>query len=184
MKHNSQRNYITLVGLVVFLVLWTVLLIFYKPMDLINFLGVGNSYLVLFLVSVFSSLSSLTFVSTYPMIVTYTLGNLDTLMIAVCAGAGLSIGDALFYYLGLEVRTVIKGKLRQRLHKLLIWIAQRPAGMVPVLVYLYVGFTPLPNNLLTGTLAAAGYPFKKVILPVFLGNMSFPFIAIMITGWF
>ena len=33
---------------------------------------------------------------------------------------------------------------------------------------------PLANNILTGGLSLTGYRFRRIALPVFLGNFTFP----------
>ncbi len=46
--------------------------------------------------------------------------------------------------------------------------------MVPVVTYLWVGVLPVANNILTGGLALTGYRFRRIAVPIFLGNATFP----------
>lgn len=157
-----------------FIAFWTVLLILYDPKEIVKTIGIENGYLLTFFVALLGAFSSLTFASVYPMVVTFALGELNPILLTIAAGTGLTIGDSLFFYLGIKVRPFIKGKLKQKLDQFVEWTKQRPTWLIPVIVYFYVGFTPFPNNLLTGSLAASGYAFKKVVLPVLLGNITFP----------
>jgi hypothetical protein len=38
----------------------------------------------------------------------------------------------------------------------------------------WVGLLPIANNILTAGLALAGYRFRRVLVPIFLGNVTFP----------
>jgi membrane protein YqaA with SNARE-associated domain len=177
-EDHSTRNYITAGGIIFFIILWTVLSILYTPKEIVEFVGITNGYILTFLVAVMGALSSITTFSIYPMIITFALGDLNPLLLGIIAGIGLSIGDFIFYYFGFEIKGIIKGKLRKFLKKFFNWLVKRPPWQVFGLVYLYVGFTPFPNNLLTGTLAVSGYPFKKIIIPVAMGDITLPLLII------
>lgn len=181
MEKNRRRTYITLAATIFFIAFWTILLMLYNPKEIVKAIGIENGYLLTFFVAMLGAFSSLTFASVYPMIVTFALGDLNPVILTVAAGSGLTIGDALFYYLGMKVRPFIKGKMKRLLDRFLEWTQHRPAWLIPLIVYFYVGFTPFPNNLLTGSLAASGYAFKKAIIPVLLGNISFPVLITILT---
>ncbi|MDX1629993.1 MAG: hypothetical protein R3345_14895 [Fulvivirga sp.] len=166
-------------GLVLlFIIGWTILLHLYSPEELVDWLGVRNSYLVAFLVSVIGALSSFTTFSTYPAIVTLASGSdIQPVLLGICAGIGLTIGDILFYYLGFTARGVASEKMKDKLEKILKWVAKKGQVYISIFIFIYIGMTPFPNNLLTGSLAVIGYPLKKVIVPLTLGDIFLPLLA-------
>ena len=100
MSDKSIKRSLLFWIILAFVVAWTVLLFFFSPKEIVEMIGVNNSYLVIFLVAVIGAFSSFTTFSAYPVIVTMAAGKLDPLLIGVVAGIGLAIGDTFFYFFG------------------------------------------------------------------------------------
>ncbi len=156
---------------------WTVVLLNYTPAELVEKLGVANSYGVAFLVSVFGAFSSFTTFSTYPMVVMLAAGRINPFILGAVAGVGLAVGDIFFYFFGLAARGATTNQLQQRVRRALTWLKKRSDLFIQFFIFFYVGFTPFPNNVLTGMLALDKYPFKKVVLPLVLGDLILPIVA-------
>lgn len=178
MKDWSFRNYLTVGGIIFFILFWTILLWMYEPRQLVEYIGVSNGYILTFIIAVIGALTSITTVSIYPMIITMAMGKLSPLPLALIAGAGLCIGDAIFYYLGIELKPYVTNKFKIKLENFMGWVETKPKWLTPLVIYFYIGFTPLPNNLLTGSLAIAGYPFRKIVTPLFLGDITLPLLIV------
>lgn len=168
------RSYFTLGGFIFFIGLWSVLFWIYEPRQFVEQIGVQNGYILTFLIATIGSLTSITTVSIYPMLLAMAIGDLGLLPLALIAGAGLALGDVVFYYLGMQCQPLVSPAMNSRLQKFLLWIEKKPRWLASITIYFYIGFTPFPNNLLTGSLALAGYPFRTVIIPLFLGDMTLP----------
>lgn len=180
MKINLQKGLarkIVFILLLLFIIAWTVLLYFHPPEELVTVIGVHNSYLVGFLISIIGALSSFTTFSTYPAIVTLATGEINPFILGISAGLGLAIGDVMFYYFGFTARGVVSKKIKERLEKVLNWLAKKSDRYIQVFIFLYVAFTPFPNNILTGSLALIGYPIKKVAPPLIIGDIVLPTLA-------
>lgn len=180
MKINLQKGItqkIIFTLLLVFIISWTILLYFHPPEELVSVIGVNNSYLVGFLISVIGALSSFTTVSTYPAIITLATGDINPFILGISAGLGLAIGDIMFFYFGYTARGVVSKKIKERLEKILNWLAKKSDRYIQVFIFIYVGFTPFPNNVLTGLLAIIGYPLKKVGPPLVAGDIVLPTLA-------
>ncbi|MFO8015850.1 MAG: hypothetical protein R6U32_01990 [Candidatus Woesearchaeota archaeon] len=170
------RRYGTLSAMIMFIVFWTALITIVGPENLVSMVGVEEVHAVAFFLAVFGALSSLTPVSIYPAIGTFAAGGANPIILGIVAGAGLAIGDSFFFFLGKEVRGAVSGYIRRRLKGFLEWLKEYP-WFVPVAVYLYVAFTPFPNNVLTGGLAFTGYRFRRLILPLMLGDLTLAFMV-------
>jgi len=156
---------------------WTIMLFYFAPKELVEQIGVSNSYLIVFLVAVIGAFSSFTTFSAYPVIVTMAAGKLDPLLLGVVAGIGLAIGDTFFYYFGVSARGVASKKLKNWLSNTLKWLKKKSDHFIQLFIFGYVGFTPFPNNILTGLLALSKYPYRKVALPLILGDLVLPIVA-------
>ena len=174
MNNLRTRRILMFVVILLFIIGWTVLLYHYRPRQIVNMLGVRDSYLTAFLISLFGAFSSFTPFSTYPAIIALGAGKVNPFILGAIAGIGLTIGDVLFFYFGITARAFTTEKFQEKLKQWLIWLQSKPDIYIYVFIFLYVGFSPFPNNALTGTLALMGYPLRKLLLPLLLGDMALP----------
>ncbi len=165
--------------LTVFIIGFFALYVFYSPKDLILYLGVRNSFLILFFVSLVGAFTSMTKFSAYPMIVALVAGNMSFFYVGLIAGIGLAAGDTLFFLFGYSAREITTHKWKDKLRNIVAKLHSINDLLVQGLIFVYVGASPFPNNLLSGALAFTGYPFKKVVAPLVLGDLAF----CMLVSW-
>lgn len=179
-----KREYVRKIGfftlLALLLVGWVVLFFLYEPAQVVAFIGASNGYLVAFLLSIIGALGTLTTVSTYPALYTMAAGELNPFALVAVATVGLSIGDSLFIALGRAAREVVSEGAREKAEWLLRFLHDRPAYVTQIVLFVWVGFTPLANNLLTAPLALTSFPARKMVLPVVLGNMTLPALTVLL----
>lgn len=151
----------------------SIFLFYFDPVELISEIGIHNVYIFLFILSVFGGTSSFTSTSFYAAVVILsTTGQLNPLTIGIIAGVGKSIGDSAFYLLGDRAFKAFFDKQPKAIEKVVLWLDDRPKWMIPIFIYIYSGFTPLPGDILMAALAMIEYPYKKAILPMMLGSMT------------
>ncbi|MFH1064784.1 MAG: VTT domain-containing protein [Candidatus Woesearchaeota archaeon] len=166
-----RKRYIVFVLLLIFIILWSILIYFKHPGEIIRMVGVKNGYIISFFVGLFGGAATFTAIIYYPVLGTLAAGGLHPLVLALIAGAGMTIGQSIYFYFGYTGRAVLSEKNQARMDKVRVWIHKKPEFLVRALIFLYVGFTPLPNNLLTASGGIIDYPFKKIIWPLLLGNI-------------
>lgn len=172
---KTLRNLGFWVLLLMMVVGWLVLFFFYRPEQIVEALGLTNSYIVTFLLGVLGAFTSLTTVSTYPAVYVMALGEEVTPWILILmTGVGLTIGDFFFVLLGRSARAALSEKWIERVRRLLSWLEKRPDFVTQVVLFFWVGLSPFANNLLTAPLAVSHFPIKKMVVPIFLGNLTFP----------
>ena len=175
----SQANWpfilrrILFVGLLLFMIGFLLLFLYLHPTELIMKLGVRNSFVVAFFVSLVGAFTSLTKFSAYPMIFAMVVGQMNFLLVGFIAGLGLASGDLLFFAFGFSARDLTGRKGKGKLRKILRKVQEMRSLLVQALIFFWVACTPLPNNLLSGSLAFIGYPFRKVLIPLALGDIAF-----------
>ncbi|MBT6069092.1 hypothetical protein HOG48_05025 [Candidatus Peregrinibacteria bacterium] len=164
-------------GLVVSLMIavFTVLL-FVTPEELVGVIGVTNGYLVVFLLALFHGFTAFLATSLYPVLVTFSLGGMHMFLLALIGGIAGALGNLIYFYIGYKGREVISEKYAKRVNGFSKWVNKQPRVVIPALAFMYFGFTPLPNEFLILSISVADYPFRKMILPLILGN-----IALMLT---
>ena len=160
-----------------FMIFWTVLIYMYNPEEIVRAVGINSGYLIIFIIAIIGAFSSFTTLTIYPAVATFALGDMHPLVLGLVAGIGLTIGDTVFYLFGSRIRAYTSMRFKVKLERFMQKIQPEPQWLVPSFIYFYVGFTPFPNNVLTGLLAVTGYPFNKVITPLFLGDLTLPLLA-------
>ena len=155
------------------MVCFLLLFIFFNPREVVIILGVRNSFLITYFVSLIGAFTSLTKFSAYPMIIALVAGGMNHFLGGFIAGLGLATGDILFFVFGYSARDFAGERGKKILNKILSKLYSIKEIFVQILIFLYVGASPFPNNLLSGALAFTGYPFKKVIIPLILGDIAF-----------
>lgn len=177
MERRKVKNVAIFIAILLFIVGWTILLYYYSPSEIVEWLGVTNSYLVAFLMAVFGAIASMTPVSTYPAIYTMASGGVSPLLLAPIAAIGLTVGDMIFVYFGLSAREALSEKFQNFVERVLRWLNEKPTLFIQVFVFVWVGILPIANNLITAPLAMTGFPIKKLLPPLMLGNLVFPIMA-------
>lgn len=169
---TKTKEYLGLAGILLFIISWFIFVFLVGPQTIVDFLGVQNTYLTIFLISAIGGFSSFTAVSVYSLLVTFVGGGASPLFIALAAGFGVTIGDSLFYLFGSKSRDALNQKTKQKVDRLKKFIKNKNSFLTPVLIFIYAGFTPFPNDIMTVSVALTGYSYKKAITPLFLGNLT------------
>lgn len=166
--------------LVTFLVLFTlvmsliVILYFVGPVEIVNRVGIQNAYLFAFLVAFFAGFSAWTSFSMVTILVTLVIGGVNPLYLGLVAGIGLAVGDIIMFFMGSEGRELIHGEWEKKLKKLAKFFEGEPKKLIPLITFIYMGLTPLPNDFLIIFLAMIKYPIKKLYVPIILGDITYP----------
>jgi len=146
-------------------------LAFIGPRELVGMLGVQNSLLVAFLVSLLGGVSTFTSASFFAVIGGLALGGIPLLSLMVVCGPALLIGDLVFYFFGKTTYGVLPAKTKRWLQKVEVWVQEGRNFPVQLGIVLYTGFSPFPGDILMMVLAIAKYPFRRMWLPLLFGNM-------------
>jgi membrane protein YqaA with SNARE-associated domain len=176
---NMRKRYLK--KLLFFLLIFLVVIFFaatfliIDPEQLIDILGVRNSYFIVFVIAFlggFSAWLSLSYILT---LITFSAGGLNPFFLGFIAGIALASGDLIMFFLGIKGRELIEGKWEKKLEKIAGWIKNKKRLMkfIPFLTYIYFGLTPFPNDILVIFLALIEYKPKKIYIPLILGDLTF-----------
>ena len=176
-RTNDKKNIIIVMSIALFIILWSILLHCYPPGEIVSMMGVRNIYIFIFMMAMIGGVSTFTSTAFYTTLITISLGGVNPIWVAFFASIGLTLGDMLFYYLGLMCKQCIKGKYVTYVD-ILTKKMERFDDRIIMLVVFFYSLTPLPSDIIAIALAMLGFPFKKMIVPLLAGNFVLIFMLV------
>lgn len=168
---------------VLLLAAWVSIFSFIDIAAIAKSIPVAGAYGVAFFVALIGGVSVFTSSSYLATIVALSLGPANPVLLALSAGTALTLGDNLFYFFGTKGRQSLPLPLVKRLDRAAVWLEGRSPTFIKLFVFVYTGFTPLPADALMLGLSFAGYPIRKVLAPIFLGNITLVLlVALLVKG--
>lgn len=164
-------------AIVSILAILTIFLFYVHPSAIVLAIGVKNIYLATFLLAIIGGVSAFTATSFYATLFAFALGGANPFLLALFSAPGVLLGDLIFWYLGYKGKTIVRPAIGRIIEKLSSWLLTKPRWLIPVGVYIYTGFLPLPGEFLMVLLALLGISFKRVWLPTLLGNYTLALIV-------
>lgn len=179
---DKKRRFFLIVTIIIF---WSSFLFFVGPATLLSWLGDNNALLITFLVATFGGVSIFTAISFYSALAAFVAAGVNPYQLGIVGGVGLTLGDSLFYYLGYSGRQVLYGKPKEWANELSNWLLKKPLWMIPLVTFIYATAVPLPNDILTVSLGFSHVKYKRILLPLLLGNILFTIFIVFVvrTSW-
>jgi membrane protein YqaA with SNARE-associated domain len=180
LNYGVNKNILILGLIVLFIVSWSIFFFYHPPGEIVERLGVRNVYIFVFLLAIIGGVSTFTSTTFYTALIAISLGGVNSLWIALFASVGRTFGDLVFYYLGIKSKQCIKGKYAGNVFRLTKWMRQIDDRRTMLLIFFY-SLTPLPSDIIVIALAIVGFPFRKMIVPLLVGNFTLIFILVEIS---
>ena len=169
---KGTKKIITFVGFLGIIALWVAVFSYVNPELIVAKIGVTNGYLVLLLIGAIGGVSVFTGPSYFIALTTLSVVGLNPLLLGLAGGFGVTVGDTIMFFLGMNAGSKAPEKFQEKLHKLEKKLENKSRWFVNLITYSYITFTPFPNEIVTISLGLLGYK-KRLILPIlFLGNIS------------
>ncbi|WP_246275881.1 VTT domain-containing protein [Methanolobus zinderi] len=168
---SKRKDLLVAISLVLFIIAWSVLLVYYPPEKVVEFLGVQNTYLIVFLLAASGGVSAFTSTSFYTALVTISLGGVNPVYLAIFASVGLTLGDIVFYVVGKKGRSCVTPTYGKYINRFLQLVEKVSDRTIILLIFFY-SLTPLPSDILAIVLAILGFPLKKMVPPLLAGNFA------------
>jgi len=152
---------------------WTIFIYRFSANTLVAALGNTNSYLISLVLAFFGGIS--TFITIPYHFVVYTLGagGLNPWLLGIATATGVFLGDSTSYVLGYHGRDIFPRRFQLLLRKVHEWSEAWPQWLVYLAIFLYGSLAPFSNDFIVISLGLARYPYKKVMIPLGLGNIVF-----------
>jgi hypothetical protein len=182
MIRKHKKDIVIFSALVIFIISLIILLYFVSPTQIVNKIGVHNAYLFALLVSFLAGFSALTSFSMVAVLLTLAAGGVNPIYLGLVSGVGLAAGDIIMFFASSEARLLVSGKWEKALNKISKAFEGKPKKLMPLLTYIYMGLTPFPNDFLIIFLALINYPIKKLLIPIILGDITYPLIITLLAA--
>lgn len=166
------------IGLVVSASIVLTLLItlqFISSEELVQKIGVENSYIAIFFISLVGGISTGGFLTYISSLITLIQGGIPFLYLGIISGLALGIGDTFLYYVFVHVRNFVPQAIYRRINWVAKYIQSHTTLMraLPLLIFIYFAFVPLPNDFGLIALAIIHYPFKKMVPLLLAADLTF-----------
>lgn len=184
MKKLLTKNYLIIIFLIIFFVWMWILLSFFSAEEIVSYVWIENTYLVIFLIAAIWWFSSIAWYPLIAIMATFITWGSNTFFIWLATWVGITFWDSLFYYFWIKSRNIVEWKYKKYVDKLTKFLKKRSDYFMPIIIYLYTWFAPLPNDILTVSAWLSGYPYKKALIPMILWNITHMMIyAYLIHFW-
>ncbi|MBU2612130.1 MAG: hypothetical protein KKB62_00225 [Nanoarchaeota archaeon] len=169
---KRTKNILKFLAFAVILTGWILLFKYVNPQLLVAKIGATNGYLVLLLIGAIGGASIFTGPSYFVAVTTLALVGLNPFLLGLCGGIGVTIGDTIIFLMGIGAGKKAPGKIHEKLEKMKKFTEKKPKWFVNLVLFLYVGLTPLPNEVATISMGMIGHNKKMIIFIILLGNIT------------
>lgn len=166
-----KRHY-TLLLVILFIVLLNVFFYVISPEVIVGHIGIRNSYLIAFAVATLGGLSTLTGPVLFSTIVAFAAGGAEPIFLGILGGFGIFISDSIFFHIAQFGRKFVPPRWERWLAWFQKLLERYPRWFILTLVYLYLSFTILPNDILMIALVLGGYRYRHVWPVLLVGSLS------------
>jgi hypothetical protein len=158
-------------ALIILLISFGILPYLIGPHQLIDSIGITNGYIMGFVIAFFGGLSAGTSFSAISFLIALIVGGLNPFFLGLVAGSSLALGDTLLFLTGLQGRKFVKGKWKSKITEFANYFNNRYwlKKLIPLFSYIYMGFAPLPNDILILFLASIKYSKRITLIIIVLG---------------
>ncbi|MFH1667496.1 MAG: hypothetical protein ABH884_00525 [Candidatus Komeilibacteria bacterium] len=170
----KKRRLIIFFVVLLFIIGWSILVYQIGPEQLVERIGVHNGYLLAFLVTLFGGSSTFTSLAYVTTISTLAFGGLSPFILALVGGIGLFLGDSVYVFLGYHGSQALADS--KYVNYLANWMNKLPHWSVGIVTYLYFS-SLLPNDVILILFGLGKYSYKKLMVPLLLGDITFIFIV-------
>jgi len=178
MSGIKLKNILIFSILGIFILTILVLVSVFGPTEIVAAIGVKNGYLLIALVSFFGGYSAAGSTAFIAILIALSAGGLNPLYLSLISGVNLVIGDMILFYFGLQGRELVSEKWDKKINTFADSLRERKwfKKLTPLASYVYIGFLPLPNDVLLLFLAAIEFPVKTMFWIILLGDLTFVFV--------
>lgn len=150
---------------------------------IIDYVWVSNSYLFMFIIAFIGWVSLFSWVPYSLILITFALGWLDTLYLALVTCAGVMLWDCTSYFVGGKAQWVFTGKMKEVFDVLLSVYDTNPKYLIPIFL-VYWAVSPFPNDMITLSSGMKWYSFYKTMIPLTIGNFFYCYMLAYFADFF
>src|SRR3989344_6768841 len=172
-SHRRLLKYFAGIVPLVFFIGFSILLaVTYSPEKIIEFLGVQNAYVLIFVTAIFGGFTTFNVIPYHIILITLAGGGLNPILLGSLAAIGVTLGDSTSYFVGYQSRTILSEKMGAWFERIRRLAADHPRRFM-LICFAYSCIVPASNDFLTIPQGLARIPFWKTMIPLAFGNIVF-----------
>jgi hypothetical protein len=164
---DHLKRHKSLYGILVIFFITALILYNFPPDKIVKYIGIENSYLATFLIVAIGGLSSVTSGAFYAAVATFSAGGAIPWLLGLVGGVGIAIGDSIIFWLISYGVKDIRTSWKNKVEKIRSYVDRSPNYVVYGGLFIILGLTPIPNDLVLFALVVLGFEYFK-ILPILL----------------
>lgn len=170
-----NKKFIKVLFLVLIILLVVVSIYNFKgdPNDILSKIKTGNFYYIIFFAGFLGGVSILFPFPYYIFVVLFASLGTNPFILGAVAALGVMIGETTSFFLGYTGGEIIKSKYIDKISKIVFRLNDKHPKRIPVFLFLWGSFLPIPNDFLLIPLGAIKYPYWKTIVSLGLGNLVY-----------
>jgi membrane protein YqaA with SNARE-associated domain len=173
MFNKNHKKIIVFFILIFIILIWSILLFVYSPEKIVDFLGISNAFIILFLMAFFGGTSILFPFPYYIFTISFGASGINPWLLGLFRGLGTFLGDSTTYFISYKAGGLIKGNLHKKFEQLVNWAIKKKPFVFPVIMFIYSSVMPLPCDLLIIPAGLMKYPYKKIVFSILFGKIIF-----------
>lgn len=161
------------------LILILVNIVFYaiSPEKIVDLIGIENVYAAIFLIATFGGLNTFSSPILYSAVAGFAAEGASPWLLGLFGGVGVAIGDLLVFSLFRLGLTGISGAVQGRAERAQRWLDKVPRSLQLIFLYLVLGFTPIPNDIVMAGLVVLRYNLRVVAPMIIVADITFVMIV-------
>lgn len=139
---------------------------------LINYVGSDNAFILMFALGLLGGLTTFTGIPYHLILMNFASGGISPIGLGISTAIGVMIGDSTMFFIGKKVQTSLSPKILGHIDTIAKSLQKHPKLITPALIT-YGTFSPFSNDFVVASMSIMGYSYKRIILPLALGNIFF-----------
>ena len=139
---------------------------------IVSTVGADNALYLMAILGFIGGVTTFSGIPYHLILMSLTAGGLSPIALGITTATGVVLGDSIMYVFSRKVASVLTPLQLQKLASLTDTIRQHPRLISPGL-FLYGLCSPFSNDFVVATMALAGYSYRRIILPLYLGNIGY-----------
>jgi membrane protein YqaA with SNARE-associated domain len=149
-----------------------VFLFFISPDSIVDYIGVQNAYILMYVIAAASGMTTFNTIPYYPVMIVLATAGVNPIFLGLSSAVGVMTGDSFSYLVGHQGAEIIPKPLLWLFTRIYELAVAHPK-LFPVICFLYGCFSPLSNDFITIPSGMAKIPYWRVIVPLGAGNIIF-----------
>lgn len=140
--------------------------------SLVAFVGDENIFILMFVLGLVGGLTTFSGIPYHLILMSLASAGASPILLGIVTASGVMIGDSVTYGLGKRAGKILGPRVKNILNHLKSALETHPQILTPALI-LYGTISPFSNDFVVASLSFMGYTYKKVIIPLTIGNVFY-----------